>query len=185
MKNKLLVIGLAAIAVIIVGGQYFLNNRTAANETFSTSFSELPSAENTPVIELKDGDTFNLTAGFIKKKIGNTEMRMLAYNGSVPGPTLKIAQGATVTVNFKNNTDIANTIHSHGVRAANAFDGVPDVTQKAVQPGESFTYTLNFPDAGVYWYHPHLRDDYAIELGLYGNFIVTPTSPTYWNSVDR
>ena len=53
---------------------------------------------------------------------------------------------------------------------ANAFDGVPDVTQKAVLPGESFTYTLTFPDAGVYWYHPHMRDDYAIELGLYGNF---------------
>ena len=68
---------------------------------------------------------------------------------------------------------------------ANAFDGVPDVTQKAVQLGESFTYTLTFPDAGVYWYHPHMRDDYAIELGLYGNFIVTPESPTYWNTVDR
>ena len=145
----------------------------------------MPSAEKTQVIELKDGDAFNITAGLVKKKVGNTEVRMLAYNGSIPGPTLKIAQGATVTVNFKNDTDVANTIHSHGVRMANAFDGVPDVTQKAVQLGESFTYTLTFPDAGVYWYHPHMRDDYAIELGLYGNFIVTPESPTYWNTVDR
>ncbi|MDP1625253.1 MAG: multicopper oxidase family protein [bacterium] len=185
MKNKLLFFGIAAIAVAIVGGIFVSNNNTVSGQTFSTSIKGLPSAEKTEVIELKDGDTFNLTAGFVKKRIGNTEVRMLAYNGSIPGPTLKIPQGATVTVNFKNDTDVANTIHSHGVRMANAFDGVPDVTQKVVLPGETFTYTLAFPDAGVYWYHPHMRDDYAIELGLYGNFVVTPESPTYWNTVDR
>ncbi len=185
MKNKPLLIGIVAIAVAIVGGIFVSNNGTVLGQTFSTSIKELPSAEKTQVIELKDGDVFNLTAGFVKKKIGNTEVRMLAYNGSIPGPSLKIPQGATVTVNFKNDTDVENTIHSHGVRMANAFDGVPDVTQKAVLPGKSFTYTLTFPDAGVYWYHPHMRDDYAIELGLYGNFVVTPESPTYWNSVDR
>ena len=185
MKNKPLLISILAITVAIVGGIFVSNNGTALGQTFSTSIKGLPSAEKTEVIELKDGDTFNLTASFVKKKIGNTEVRMLAYNGSIPGPTLKIAQGATVTVNFKNDTDVENTIHSHGVRMKNAFDGVPDVTQKAVQPGDSFTYTLTFPDAGVYWYHPHMRDDYAIELGLYGNFVVTPESPTYWNKVDR
>ncbi|MDP4008300.1 MAG: multicopper oxidase family protein [Candidatus Peregrinibacteria bacterium] len=185
MKNKLLFFGIAAIAVAIIGGIFVSNNNTASGQTFSTGIKGLSSAEKTEVIELKDGDAFNLTAGFVKKKIGNTEVRMLAYNGSIPGPTLKIPQGVTVTVNFKNDTDVENTIHSHGVRMANAFDGVPDVTQKAILPGESFTYTLTFPDAGVYWYHPHMRDDYAIELGLYGNFVVTPESPTYWNTVDR
>ncbi len=185
MKNKPLLIGILAIVVAIVGSIFVSNNGTIFGQTFSTSIKGLPSALKTEVIELKDGDTFNLTAGFVKKKIGNREVRMLAYNGSIPGPTVKIEQGATVTVNFKNDTDVENTIHSHGVRMKNAFDGVPDVTQKAVQPGESFTYTLTFPDAGVYWYHPHMRDDYAIELGLYGNFLVTPESPTYWNSVDR
>lgn len=185
MKNKPLLIGILAITVAIVGSIFVSNNGTVSGQTFSTSIKGLPSAEKTQVIELKDGDTFDVTAGFVKKKIGNTEVRMLAYNGSIPGPTLKIAQGSTVTVNFKNDTDIANTIHSHGVLMANAFDGVPDVTQKAVQLGDSFTYTLTFPDAGVYWYHPHMRDDYAIELGLYGNFLVTPENPTYWNSVDR
>jgi len=80
---------------------------------------------------------------------------------------------------------VDSTIHSHGVRVENAFDGVPDVTQKPVKPGESFSYTLKFPDAGVYWYHPHVREDYAQELGLYGNFIVEPSDPGYWNSVNR
>ncbi|MDO8572722.1 MAG: multicopper oxidase family protein [bacterium] len=184
MKNKSLFIGIIAAAAI-VGGIFISNNDTVSGQTFSTSTKGLPLAGKTEVIELKDGDTFNLTASFVKKKIGNTEVRMLAYNGSIPGPSLKVLQGATVTVNFKNDTDLGNSIHPHGVRVKNAFDGVPDVTQKAVLPGESFVYTFTFPDAGVYWYHPHMRDDYAIELGLYGNFLVTPKSPTYWNTVDR
>src|SRR3990167_9685189 len=148
MKNKPLLISILAITVAIVGGIFVSNNGTALGQTFSTSIKGLPSAEKTQVIELKDGDTFNLTASFVKKNINGNQVRMLAYNGSIPGPSMKIPQGATVTINFKNDTDVANTIHSHGVRMKNAFDGVPDVTQKAVQPGESFTYTLTFPDAG-------------------------------------
>ena len=110
---------------------------------------------------------------------------MLAYNGSIPGPTLKVPQGATITVNFKNETDVETTVHSHGLRLENAFDGVPHVTQDPILVGDSFTYKLTFPDAGTYWYHPHVREDYAQELGLYGNFLVTPKNPTYWNTVDR
>ncbi len=185
MKNKPLLIGIVVIAALIIGGIFVSNKSAVSGQTFSTDMKGLPSAEKTQVRELKDGDTFNITAGFVKKNINGSVVRMLAYNGSIPGPTLKIPQGATVTVNFKNDTDLANAIHSHGIRAENSFDGVPDVTQKAVLPGESFAYTLTFPDAGVYWYHPHMRDDYALELGLYGNFIVTPTSSTYWNNVDR
>jgi FtsP/CotA-like multicopper oxidase with cupredoxin domain len=143
MKNKPLLIGILAIAVAIVGGIFVSNNDIIFGQTFSTSSKGLPSALKTQVIELKDGDTFDLTASFVKKNINGNQVRMLAYNGSIPGPTLKIPQGATVTVNFKNDTDMENTIHSHGVRMANAFDGVPDVTQKAVQPGRSFTYTLS------------------------------------------
>ena len=112
MKNKPLLIGILAIAVAVVGSIFVSNNGTVFGQTFSTSIKGLPSAEKTQVIELKDGDAFNITAGLVKKKVGNTEVRMLAYNGSIPGPTLKIAQGATVTVNFKNDTDVANTIHS-------------------------------------------------------------------------
>jgi FtsP/CotA-like multicopper oxidase with cupredoxin domain len=51
--------------------------------------------------------------------------------------------------------------------------------------GETFTYQLHFPDPGVYWYHPHIREDYAQELGLYGNILVVPAQPDYWPSVDR
>jgi FtsP/CotA-like multicopper oxidase with cupredoxin domain len=153
---------------------------------FSTSVDELPFAKEEPeMVVLSNGDSFELTAGYVKKEVGNRTLRMLAYNGSVPGPIIKAEQGAEITINFNNNTDIEQTIHSHGVRIDNRFDGVPDSTQKAVPPGESFAYTVKFDDAGVYWYHPHTREDYAQELGLYGNYIVEPSERGYWSQVNR
>lgn len=153
---------------------------------FSTDVDGLPAAKIEPeMVELSDGDTYELTAGYVKKEVGNRTLRMLAYNGSIPGPIIKVDQGSKITINFNNNTDIEQTIHSHGIRIDNRFDGVPNSTQNAVQPGESFSYTVTFADAGVYWYHPHTREDYAQELGLYGNYIVDPIENGYWNLVNR
>lgn len=153
---------------------------------FDTSLINLPHAKKQPeMVQLHDGDTFELTAGYVQKEVGNRSLRMLAYNGSVPGPILKVEQGAEITINFNNNTDIEQTIHSHGIRIDNAYDGTPNVTQDVVAPGQSFTYKIHFPDAGVYWYHPHTREDYAQELGLYGNYLVEPKDSTYWSKVNR
>ncbi|MDO8560084.1 MAG: multicopper oxidase family protein [bacterium] len=156
-----------------------------ASDVFATATADLPEAQPTETVELKNGDTYRLTASFVKKTIGGRELRMLAYNGSIPGPLIKVAQGAEVTIRFTNHTDIPTTLHSHGVRMKNKFDGTPNVTQPAVPPGQSFNYEIKFPDAGVYWYHPHFREDYAQELGLYGNFLVTPTQAGYWSPVNR
>lgn len=185
MKNNTTTISLLVLTVLVGGGLLLTASDNFLMPTFSTSVRGLPEAKLSQIVELKDGDSYNLTAGFVKKNIAGKQVRMLAYNGSIPGPILKVPQGATVTVNFKNDADIANTIHTHGVRMDNAFDGVPDVTQKAVLPGESFAYTLTFPDDGMYWYHPHVRDDYTIEMGLYGNVWVTPKAGSSWNPVDR
>ncbi len=181
MKKKYFIVIIVATVLTVLS---FTVSKGGGRE-FSTSVRGLSEAKSTQIVELKDGDTYDLTASFVKKNINGNTVRMLAYNGSIPGPTIKVPQGATITVNFKNNTDIANTLHSHGVRMKNAFDGVPDVTQKIVPVGETFQYTLSFPDAGAYWYHPHMRDDYAIEMGLYGNFLVTPKEGSSWNTVDR
>lgn len=170
-----------AVAIILVTFLLIQNN----SNDFSTSTRGLPLAVTSQIVELKDGDTYDLTASFVKKNINGNVVRMLAYNGSIPGPTIKVKEGATITINFKNETDISNTLHSHGVRMKNEFDGVPDVTQKAVPVGETFQYVLSFPDTGMYWYHPHIRDDYAVEMGLYGNFWVTPGAFSSWNKVDR
>ena len=162
-----------------------VSTTTPSYTAFSKSTAGLPSATGPLFVQLKNGDTYDITAAYVKKEIGNKELRMLAYNGSVPGPFIKVTEGSSITVNFVNNTDIDQTLHSHGLRLNNLFDGVPGETQNVVKPGERFTYTLDFPDAGVAWYHPHTREDYGQELGLYGNYIVSSPNENYWSDVNR
>lgn len=190
---------LAGILVAVAGlGLLFLGvfgNREGASprvengfketEAFSRDVDDLPEAQPTEMVALKDGDTYEMEMSAVKKKVGSQWVRMLAYNESIPGPTLSITEGAQVTIRIKNNLDIQTTLHSHGVRMDNGFDGVPDMTQAPIAPGETFAYQLKFPDAGVYWYHPHVRTDYTIESGLYGNYIVTPTDANYWAPANR
>ena len=176
------------VGIILVGvGIYLYSNSRVLDQKggFSTTTENYPLAKETETIELENGDSYNLTASIVRKTINSQEVKMLAYNGSIPGPLIKVPQGAEITLNFKNDIDVDSTIHSHGIRVENKFDGVPDVTQKAAKQGESFTYKLKFPDVGIFWYHPHVREDYAQELGLYGNFLVTPPQKDYWAEVDR
>src|SRR3954465_6824600 len=144
----------------------------------------LPAARTTEIIELSDGGEFELEILPVKKRIGAATVRMLAYNGSVPGPTLKVPQGATISVPVTNHGDIDATVHWHGLRLENRYDGTHD-TQAPIPVGESFTYQVHVPDPGAYWYHPHIREDYGQELGLYGNILVTPVEPDYWPPANR
>ena len=111
-------------------------------------------------------------------------VRMLAYNGSVPGPTMRVQQGSEVVINVTNEADTEATVHWHGLRLQNAYDGTHE-TQTPMQVGQSFSYRLQFHDPGVYWYHPHIREDYGQEMGLYGNIVVVPSDPDYWPPVNR
>ena len=95
-----------------------------------------------------------------------------AYNEQIPGPVLRIKLGETVRVNFTNELPQATTIHWHGVRVANAMDGVPGVTQPAIPSGEGFVYQFTPKDAGTYWFHPHVNAAEQIERGLHGVLIV-------------
>jgi FtsP/CotA-like multicopper oxidase with cupredoxin domain len=154
------------------------------DDQFSTSTDGLTKATATPIIDLADGDQFDLVAAPVRKQIGDTELRILAYNGSVPGPTLRVQQGSTVTIDFTNQTDLEGTVHWHGLRLDNRYDGTHE-TQAPVAIGESFQYRITFPDPGVYWYHPHIREDYGQEMGLYGNILVVPAEANYWPAADR
>jgi FtsP/CotA-like multicopper oxidase with cupredoxin domain len=144
----------------------------------------LPEASRPTLIELSDGDSFNLEIVPVAKRIGEATVRMLAYNGSIPGPTLKLPQGSTVTVNVTNRGDLDATVHWHGLRLENRFDGTHD-TQAPIPVGETFTYEVSVPDPGAYWYHPHIREDYGQEMGLYGNILVVPAEPDYWPPANR
>ena len=141
-------------------------------------------ARTTELVKLADGDEFELEIIPVKKQIGDATVRMLAYNGSVPGPTLKVRQGATITVHVTNHGDVDATVHWHGLRLENRYDGTHD-TQAPIPVGESFTYQVHVPDPGAFWYHPHIREDYGQEMGLYGNILATPSEPDYWPPANR
>ena len=174
IKNYITPLVLVVVGVFVGGYVLSRNGSTVPTQA----------AKASSIVELKDGDTYNLAASYVTKEINEKPQTMLAYNGMIPGPTIKVAQGAEITINFKNNTDLPALLHSHGVRVDNAFDGAQGV-QKDIPPGGSFSYKLKFPDAGVFWYHPHANEVYEQPLGLYGAFIVTPSDPNYYPPVNQ
>ena len=149
-------------------------------EQFPTETSGLPACVDSELVEVYDGDVFELRIGPVTKQLGDATVRMLAYNGSIPGPTLRVREGSEVVVNVANEADLEATVHWHGLRLDNAYDGVPFETQPPIPIGGDFTYRLRFPDPALYWYHPHIREDYGLEMGLYGNIVVEPADPQYW-----
>lgn len=100
------------------------------------------------------------------------------FNGQAPGPTIRVTEGDKVRITFVNNLNEPSTIHWHGLHLPNAMDGIPDVTQKAVQPGQSFVYEFTASHPGTFMYHPHYDDMKQIGGGMYGAFIIDPkTAP--------
>ncbi|HKH31171.1 MAG TPA: multicopper oxidase domain-containing protein [Gaiellaceae bacterium] len=155
-----------------------------APEQLPTETKGLPEATRAELVELDDGAEFDLEITPVAKRIGDSIVRMLAYNGSIPGPTLQIPQASTVTIHVTNRGDLEATVHWHGLRLENRFDGTHD-TQAPIPVGETFTYEITVPDPGAYWYHPHIREDYGQEMGLYGNILVVPAERAYWPPANR
>ena len=146
--------------------------------------ASLPLAEAPMIVDLKGGETYELSAGYVGKEIAGRKIKMLAYNGSTPGPTIRVREGDTATIRFTNKMDMPTLLHSHGVRTMNEFDG-SHLVQLDIAPGETFDYVLTFTDPGVFWYHPHIREDIQQPMGLYGNFLVVPRDSAYWSPVDH
>ena len=157
---------------------------TTYSDLFPTETAGLPPARPPEVVELENADEFDLRIAPVAKQLGDATVRMLAYNGSVPGPTLRVRQGSELVVSVVNEGDLEATVHWHGLRLENRYDGTTE-TQAPIPIGGTFTYRIEFPDPGVYWYHPHIREDYAQEMGLYGSIVVVPRDPAYWPPVDR
>jgi FtsP/CotA-like multicopper oxidase with cupredoxin domain len=157
---------------------------TDTREHFPTDVADLPKAEPTQPVELADGDEFDLRIAPVAKELGDSTVRMLAYNGSIPGPTLKVQQYSEIVVNVENQGDLEATVHWHGLRLENRYDGTHE-TQTPVGVGERFSARVTFPDPGIYWYHPHIREDYGQEMGLYGNVLVEPAEADYWPRAHR
>lgn len=100
-----------------------------------------------------------------------------SFNGTVPGPEIRIRLGDTVRVTVQNDLQVATSVHWHGLRVPNDMDGVPGINQPPILPGGSFVYEFTPPDAGTYWYHSHKRGNEQLERGLYGSFVVEDADP--------
>ena len=156
----------------------------SATDHFSQDTTGLPESRATEIVDVAPGGSFELGIAAVRKRIGDAEVRMLAYNGSVPGPTLRVAEGSQIEVDVVNEGDLEATVHWHGLRLDNRSDGTHE-TQAPIPIGGRYSCTVAFPDPGLYWYHPHIREDYGQEMGLYGNVIVEPADPDYWAPVNR
>jgi len=147
--------------------------------------SMFPEARPSRVVELADGDTLAVAVSMVRRTIAGHDMVMYGYNGQYPGPLIKAPQHATVMVRVTNEIQMPTTIHWHGLRLRNEFDGVPGVTQDPIERGESFLYELDVPDAGMFWYHPHVREDVQQDLGLFGNLMVLSPDPEFLGPANR
>jgi FtsP/CotA-like multicopper oxidase with cupredoxin domain len=147
--------------------------------------SLVPQARPRETIAVTDGDTVVLTAGLVRRVIAGRAFIAYGFNGQYPGPLLEVPQRSTIVVRFINRLDQPSSIHWHGIRLDQRFDGVPGMSQAAVPPGDTFDYTIHFPDPGLYWYHPHVREDMQQNLGLFGNLLVRPPDPTYYGRANR
>ena len=114
-------------------------------------------------------------------------MTAWTYNGLVPGPQIRVPYGQRVRIVVTNSLPEATTAHWHGIAVPNAMDGVPDLTQKPIQPGGSFTYEFNAIPAGrdskggTFFYHSHYDEDRQVGLGLSGAFIIDPPNPSRYD----
>jgi suppressor of ftsI len=145
----------------------------------------LPEARPSEVVVMADADTLDISVSMVRRTIDGHEMIMFGYNGQYPGPLIQAPQDATLIIRVTNNIEMPTTIHWHGLRLDNRFDGVPGVTQEAIETAESFTYEVHVPDAGMFWYHPHVREDVQQDLGLFGNLLVTSPDPEYYGPAHR
>ena len=130
--------------------------------------------------------TFDLTAAPSRIELRpGLAVQAWAYNGTVPGPLLRVEEGDLVRVHLHNRLAVGTTIHWHGLAVPNGQDGVAGLTQDPVPPGGSATYSFVAKGAGTYWYHSHQKASYQVDRGLYGLFIVDPRGRRVDDANDR
>lgn len=107
------------------------------------------------------------------------------YNGQVHGPTIEAVEGDRVRVYVTNKLKAPTTVHWHGVFVPFGMDGVGGLTQRAIQPGETYMYEWTFRQFGTFMYHSHHDEMTQMALGLMGMIVVHPRRPTPDYAVDR
>jgi FtsP/CotA-like multicopper oxidase with cupredoxin domain len=113
----------------------------------------------------------------IHEIVPGVRIHAFTYNGSYPGPLIRVPEGDWVQVNFTNRTPELHTIHWHGLVLANEMDGVPNATQWGTGPGQTFKYLFRAQPAGTHFYHCHNMTNLHVQAGMFGAIIVDPRDP--------
>jgi multicopper oxidase len=119
--------------------------------------------------------SYDLQVGSFDFELGGRQVSSWGYNGGVPGPEIRLKQGESFRAAVRNRLPEDTTIHWHGVPVPNEMDGVPDVTQPAIGPGEGFTYEYKVPEvSGTFFYHSHVG--LQLDRAVYGPLVIEPKS---------
>ncbi len=144
-------------------------------------WSQVPGYGNRPIDPVIDGDakTYRLTIDPIVHRVTATSdpIDALGYNGTWPGPVLRLVQGDLMRASFQNNLPESTSVHFHGQTMPNAMDGVPFLTQPPIMPGETFTYEFRVGPAGSHMYHSHHNATDQVGRGLLGALLIDPQDP--------
>lgn len=116
--------------------------------------------------------TYDLSVDYVTIATGTTKTKGIGYNGSSPGPTLRLKEGEEAVINVTNNLDEATSIHWHGLILPYQMDGVPGISFPGIEPGETFTYRFPVKQSGTYWFHSH--SGFQEPDGAYGSIIIEP-----------
>src|SRR6185437_14685715 len=138
-------------------------------------------ANTTPSADTPTTRTFAMTIeDTILTLVDKQTYHAFSFNGQTPGPLFHVREGDLVEVAVENQTTLPHTIHWHGLLQKNnwQFDGVPDATQLAIAPGETFTYRFVAEPSGTMWYHCHVNVNEHVGLrGMWGPLIIVPKDP--------
>jgi FtsP/CotA-like multicopper oxidase with cupredoxin domain len=126
-----------------------------------------------PIVRSDGTKEFHLTTKVVTWEVEPGKLvDAWTYNGTVPGPTIKVAVGDKVRVVVKNELPESTAVHFHGIRLPNSQDGVPDITQAPIKPGTTFTYEFTADRIAVGMYHSHHNAVTQVPNGLAGTFLV-------------
>jgi manganese oxidase len=183
MRSRLL---LAVAVVLNLVGVGSLVLRTAEARPVTVSAAGLPAA---PAAGIPRGDgtvfakyevaddgakVFRLDASPYTWEVSpGVTKQAFAFNGTVPGPTIRVIEGDKVRIIVTNHLPQGTAVHWHGMVLPNKQDGVPDITQEPIPPGGNQTYEFTAVATGSHWYHSHFDGD-QVGKGLYGSFEVVP-----------
>ena len=185
MKSKLspLALSLALLAGLVLGvgatvGASALGARQAPPEAGAAAdrASVERALAETPVQPTGETRTFELTVDEVEwELLPGTTTQAITFNGTVPGPTIRVTEGDAVEIVVRNDLDEETSVHWHGLHVPNDQDGVAGVTQAPIGPGETFTYSFTAPHAGTFMYHAHGENSLdQIDRGLSAPFIIDP-----------